>query len=95
MHTPTLSRTPAPAQYSHIRFVSVVSRRLLQPNDTEAAAADAHAAAKHHIPHVQVSARVRRLVLPERCDVFYGENRRFAAVQLRVSVCLTCNNNES
>lgn len=67
------------------RFLFTHHRCVFQSNDTEAATADAHPKAKYYIPHVQVSARVRGLVLPERCHMFYGENRRFSAVQLRVS----------
>lgn len=42
-------------------------------------------AAQHHIPDVRVSARLRRLVLPQRSHLLHLQDRGVHSIQLRVS----------
>lgn len=58
---------------------------MFEPEHPEAEAAVADSPAQHNIPHVRLSARVRRLLLPQRRHLLHRQDRRVPALQLRVS----------
>lgn len=60
-------------------------RCVFEQVDTETATVAADGASQRHLPHVSLSAGVRQMVLSQRSHVFRHQNRRVAAVQLRVS----------
>lgn len=67
----------------------VCCRGMFESIHTEAQAPVADRAAQHNIPHVRLSVAVRRLLLPQRRHLLHSEDRRVAALQLRVSMCVS------
>ena len=65
---------------------------MLVPFNAKTEAAVAYNAAEHHLPNIRLSARLRRLVLPERCHLLHRQNWHFYPLQLRVSAifCYSC-----
>ena len=63
-----------------------IRRRVLIPVNAEATTTDADTEAQHHIPHVHMPARLRGMVLSQRCYVLYRKNSRVIALQLPVSL---------
>lgn len=61
---------------------------MFESKHPEAEAAVADPPAQHNIPYVRLSARVRRLLLPQRRHLLHRQDRRVPALQLRVSTTL-------
>ncbi|KAG8249315.1 hypothetical protein J6590_022300 [Homalodisca vitripennis] len=59
-------------------------RGMFEPIYPQTEAAVAHPSAQYNIPHVRLSACVRRLLLPQRGHLLHRQDRRVAALQLRV-----------
>ncbi|KAL0280571.1 UNVERIFIED_CONTAM: hypothetical protein PYX00_001830 [Menopon gallinae] len=57
---------------------------MFQSKHTEAKTTASVSEAKHHVTDVYMSAVVRCMVLPQRGNLFYPQNRRESSVQLRV-----------
>lgn len=65
-----------------------INRCLLVAFNAKTEAAGANGSAEYHIPHVQVSTGLRRVVLFEWRYVFHRKNCRLPSVQLSVSTTM-------
>lgn len=89
LYSSITSLIPSPFRLLRLKSVVACSRGMFEPIHPQAQTAVADSSAQHNIPHVRLSPGVRGLLLPQRRHLLHSQDRRVAALQLRVSVTLT------